>query len=74
MIVPMQPLLIDAESPVGFHCAIHGTVTRCPYTFMACTDTEPPQGRWHPSWETSQRLRYQEEIESNGSHEPGDVR
>lgn len=34
-------LLLDSGKGLEpFRCAIHGTVTRCPFRFMDCTDEE----------------------------------
>jgi hypothetical protein len=38
-----QRLLVDFESePVAFRCAIHGTVTRCPFKWMSCESSDTP--------------------------------
>jgi hypothetical protein len=33
-----------------FHCAIHGTVTSCPFKFMACDSEEGNEPGTAPGW------------------------
>jgi len=51
---PQQALPIEFGNSVAFHCALHGTVTRCPWRWMDCTLDETPDdwrtsfgGKWH---------------------------
>jgi len=35
-------LITEQEpEPRSFYCSIHGTVSRCPLTYLWCTDEEP---------------------------------
>jgi len=35
-------LAVAVGGGAGWHCAIHGTVTRCPFVYMTCDDDDLP--------------------------------
>lgn len=46
-----QQIVVEFESgPVAFHCAIHGTVLRCPWRWMDCQATGTPDLNPRQSW------------------------
>ena len=51
LLAPVQTDFIDeqslGQSPKTFHCAMHGTVTACPFAYVACDvpgDPSEPRG------------------------------
>lgn len=74
MLGGVQDLLIQFADPVAWHCAIHGTVTRCPLKWMACDDPTPalPPGRTR--WSLARPHKEGGEDNGNSDNESGSLR
>lgn len=38
----LKALVVEEGAEVAFHCAIHGTVTKCPLVYMSCEASDTP--------------------------------